>query len=103
MKHFLCRLLPPRPTFASDMTPDERAAIEAHQTYLRGLAAKGAAIAFGPVLDPKGSWGVGIFAVESDEAMAAIARDDPAILSGRGFSYEILPMAALVVGAAATS
>ncbi|HLW93113.1 MAG TPA: YciI family protein, partial [Roseiarcus sp.] len=64
-------------------------------------AAKGSAIAFGPVLDPKGSWGVGIFSVDSEEAMAEITRNDPAILSGRGFSYEILPMAALVTAAPA--
>jgi uncharacterized protein len=89
--------MPPRPTFTSDMTQDERAVMQAHQTYLLGLAAKGSAVAFGPVLDPRGSWGVGIFTVESAEEIEAITRNDPAILSGRGFSYEILPMAALVV------
>jgi hypothetical protein len=54
------------------------------------------------VLDPKGAWGVGIFQVEGDEAMAEITKNDPAIQSGRGFAYEVLPMAALVTPATAT-
>jgi uncharacterized protein len=103
MKPFLYRLLPPRPSFPQDMTPEEAAIMQAHGVYLRGLAAKGEAVAFGPVLDPKGAWGVGIFQTESAERMDEIARNDPAILSGRGFAYEILPMAALVIGANAPS
>ncbi len=99
MKPFVYRLLPPRPTFAQDMTADERGVMQSHSAYLRGLAAKGEAVAFGPVLDPKGSWGVGIFQVESEARMNEIASRDPAILSGRGFAYEILPMAALVTAA----
>jgi len=102
MQPFLCRLLPPRPSFAADMTDEERAVMQAHSAYLRGLAAKGIAVAFGPVLDPKGAWGVGIFQVESAEAIAEITNKDPAIQSGRGFTYEVLPMAALVTGAIAT-
>jgi uncharacterized protein len=98
MKPFLSRLLPPRPTFPADMTAEEGAAMQAHGVYLRGLAEKGVAIAFGPVLDPKGPWGVGIFRVESEEQMQEIARNDPAISSGLGFACEILPMAALVTG-----
>ncbi len=101
MKPFVYRLLPPRPSFAQDMTEEERTVMMEHSAYLRGLAAKGEALAFGPVLDPKGSWGVGIFQVESAERMEEIARSDPAIRSGRGFAYEILPMATLVTGPAA--
>ena len=103
MKPFVYRLLPPRPSFAQDMTADERAVMLEHSAYLRGLAAKGEAVAFGPVLDPKGSWGVGIFQVESAERMEEIARNDPAIRSGRGFAFEVLPMAALVIARAAAS
>jgi hypothetical protein len=101
MKPFLYRLLPPRPSFPQDMTPEEAAIMHAHSVYLRGLAANGEAVAFGPVLDPKGAWGVGIFQVASAERMDEIARNDPAIMSGRGFAYEVLPMAALVTGATA--
>ncbi|HLJ69798.1 MAG TPA: YciI family protein [Roseiarcus sp.] len=101
MKPFVYRLLPPRPSFAQDMTEEDRAVMLEHSAYLRRLAAKGEAVAFGPVLDPKGSWGVGLFQVESAERMEEIARADPAIRSGRGFAYEILPMAALVTGAGA--
>jgi uncharacterized protein len=96
MAPFLCRLLPPRPSFPHDMSPEEGAVMQAHGAYLRALATRGIAVAFGPVLDPKGSWGVAIFSVDSREQIEDIAKNDPAVLSGRGFSYEILPMAALV-------
>jgi uncharacterized protein len=99
MTPYLYRLLPPRPTFPQDMTPEEAAVMQAHGAYLRDLAAKGEAIAFGPVLDPKGAWGVGIFQVANAGRMEEIAKGDPAIASGRGFAYEILPMAGLVTSA----
>jgi len=52
-RYFLCRLLPPRPTFHLDMTEDERAVMLSHAGYWRDLMAKGNAIVFGPVADPK--------------------------------------------------
>ena len=103
MKPYLYRLPPPRPTFPQDMMREEVEVMQAHSAYLRGLAAKGEAIAFGPVLDPKGAWGVGIFKVASAERMEEIARATPGVASGRGFAYEILPMAALVTGITATT
>ena len=57
---------------------------------------EGKVIAFGPVADPKGGWGVGIVRVPDVEAMHALKDADPVILSGRGFSYEVLPMLSAV-------
>ena len=54
---FLCRLLPPRPTFVQDMTPEEGQVMQAHAAYWQALLAQGIAIVFGPVLDPKGPGG----------------------------------------------
>ncbi|MGF6641316.1 SRPBCC domain-containing protein [Paraburkholderia sp. MM6662-R1] len=91
-QHFLCRLLPPRATFAHDMDADEAEVMKHHAEYLTGLLHKGVAVVFGPVADPAGAWGVGIFRASGEAQMHALCDADPAILSGRGFRYEVLPM-----------
>ena len=89
---FLCRLLAPRPTFAFDMTPDERAVMQEHGLYWRGMLAEGKAIVFGPVADPKGAWGLGVVRAADETEVRAMESKDPVIRSGRGFSYEVIPM-----------
>lgn len=96
MQYFLCRLLPPRPTFATDMSADEREVMRAHGSYWRQKLQEGVAIIFGPVADPKGPWGIGLVRVPDEAAVAALRANDPAILSGMGFSYEVLPMVTAV-------
>ncbi len=54
-KQFLCKLIPPRPTFVQDMTEAERNVMQEHAIYWKGLIDRRIAIVFGPVLDPKGS------------------------------------------------
>ncbi|HWU89662.1 MAG TPA: SRPBCC domain-containing protein [Kofleriaceae bacterium] len=95
-RYFMCRLLPPRPSFMQDMTADERAIMQAHASYWRDQLAAGVAIAFGPVVDPSGGWGLGILAVHDEAALQAFQAGDPAIQAGRGFRYEALPMARVV-------
>lgn len=95
--HFLIRLLPPRPTFIQDMTEEEKSIMGAHVGYWTKLLGDGVAVAFGPVADPKGPWGVGIVEVESVDAVKTIEQNDPAILSGAGFLYEVLPMLRAIV------
>jgi len=89
---FLVRLLAPRPTFMFDMTEEERDVMGRHAAYWGELLAQGTAIVFGPVADPKGGWGVCIVRVADEAAVHALRDEDPVIKSGRGFSYEILPM-----------
>jgi uncharacterized protein YndB with AHSA1/START domain len=93
---FLCRLLPPRPSFMQDMTSDERAVMQAHGQYWQGKLAEGVAIAFGPVADPSGGWGLGILEVRDEAELHALQATDPAIQSDRGFRYESLPMLQIV-------
>jgi hypothetical protein len=52
-KQFLYKLIPPRSTFAQDMTEVERKVMQEHATYWKGVTDKGIAIVFGLVLDPK--------------------------------------------------
>ncbi len=95
-RFFFVRLIAPRPTFVQDMTPDERAIMETHGKYWAGKLAEGAVLAFGPVLDPKGSWGLGIVRARDEAEVRAFEAGDPAITANRGFHYEILPIARLV-------
>jgi uncharacterized protein YndB with AHSA1/START domain len=96
VRYFLCRLLPPRPTFMQDMSADERAVMQAHGMYWRGKLAEGHVIAFGPVADPAGGWGVGIVAVSDDAQLRIFQNEDPAIKSNIGLRYEALPMVTAV-------
>jgi hypothetical protein len=93
---FLLRLVAPRPTFAADMTAEEAELMKVHGAYWQEKLAEGVAVAFGPVLDPAGAWGLGLVRVEDEEAVRAYIAEDPVIRAGRGFRYEILPMMALV-------
>jgi hypothetical protein len=94
---FVCRLLPPRPTFIADMTDEERALMQAHGVYWRERMAEGKVIVFGPVADPKGPWGLGVVKVSSAAELEAFKDGDPVIKAGCGFRYESLPMLRAVV------
>lgn len=93
-KPFLLKLFAPRPTFHLDITPEEMSVMQVHAAYWRELLERGIAVAFGPVLDPKESWGVALLYAEDRAAADAIAAADPA--SKAGMHIEIYPMASLV-------
>lgn len=98
-RFFLCRLLPPRASFVQDMTAEEAAIMQEHGAYWRESLRQGVAIIFGPVADPQGPWGLGVVRVKNDEQMRNVEANDPAIRSGKGFRYEVLPMIRAVVNA----
>jgi uncharacterized protein YciI len=81
MKQFLCKLIPPRPTFAQDMTEVERKIMQEH-FYWKDLSDRRVAIIFGPVLDPKGIWGVAIVEVASKPEAHILGRNDPVVQAG---------------------
>jgi uncharacterized protein YndB with AHSA1/START domain/uncharacterized protein YciI len=90
--HFFCRLIAPRPTFAMDMNEEERAVMQAHAAYWVARMNEGKVVVFGPVGDPAGPWGLGVVKFPDLDAVQAFQAADPAILSKRGFRYEICPM-----------
>jgi len=96
MMGFVFRLLPPRPGFAFDMSPDERATMMEHVGYWSGLSEQGTVVAYGPVNDPLGSYGIGIILAESRIEAEAIRDGDPAVRSPHGFRTEIAPTLRLV-------
>jgi uncharacterized protein len=97
MNHFLYRLIPPRPTFPADMTEAEGAIMEAHFGYWAAVIAKRQAVAYGPVMDPTGTYGIAVVEVADDEAARNLATSDPAILARAGFDFELYPMADALV------
>ncbi len=86
------KLNPPRATFVKDMTPPERIIMQKHVEYWKSLLHEGTAIVFGPVLDPKGGYGVGVVSVENEEHLARLIANDPA--NGLN-NYEFYPMMAV--------
>ena len=76
--HYVLYLNPPRPTFAMDMTDEERATMLQHIAYWKDLMQKELVLAYGPVMDPQGVYGLGIVEVTSEEQMKDMIAHDPA-------------------------
>jgi len=88
MAYFLSKLIPPRPTFALDMSGEERDVMLAHQDYWLPHVNAGLVLVMGPVLDPKGGYGVLIVNTPSLKLLEEWEAQDPVILAGRGFAFE---------------
>jgi uncharacterized protein YciI len=92
-KHFALKLVPSRPTFAQDMTPEERSIMQQHSAYWREFMDKGMVIVFGPVLDPKGAYGLGVMEVDNEDQVHEFIKNDPA---SKINTYEYYPMLAVI-------
>jgi uncharacterized protein YciI len=84
MSTFVFRLKAPRPTFALDMTDEEREVMSRHAAYWQPLIESGQMVVFGPVLDSSGSWGLGVVEAEDEDALRAFASGDPVVTTGTG-------------------
>ena len=82
MKSWLIRLIPPRPTFMDDATPAEEALMEQHFAYWKDQNAKGVCIFGGPVLDPKGPWGLLVVRAATEDEARALGTNDPSVKGG---------------------
>ena len=92
-KYFVLHLLPSRRDFAQTMTDDERTIMMKHVGYWTELMNKGKVVAFGPVLDPKAIYGLGIISVDDEKEVSSFIENDPAVKINR---YEYFPMMATV-------
>lgn len=89
-QQFYLRLTPPRPTFAKDMTEQERAQMQQHADYWAELFKGGKVLILGPVDDPKGLFG--FMVVQCSEAEAhEMANGDPTVKSGLN-KIDVMPM-----------
>ena len=80
--HFVYKLIPPRPTFAADMTEAEQAVMGDHAAYWTKLFEEGRVVVFGAVLEPAGVWGLAVLEADSADDVRAVAQDDPAVKTG---------------------
>ncbi len=90
--HFFLKLNPPRPSFTIDMTQDERNIMQQHIAYWAPYLNDGSLIVFGPVMDPKGGFGIAVISVDNEEQLKQLVANDPANAIG---SYEMYPMRAV--------
>ena len=88
MHYFLNKLIPPRPTFAQDMTEVEGKVMREHVEYWQDLANRKIAIIFGPVLDPSGVYGIAIIETDYESVVENICSNDPAVKAQIGFRSE---------------
>ena len=79
MDTFVFRLQAPRPTFAVDMTDEERAIMGRHAAHWQPLIDSGQMVVFGPVVDGTGSWGLGVVEAEDEDELRAFADTDPVV------------------------
>jgi len=79
MKTWLVRLIPPRPSFAEDITPAEGAIMDSHAKYLQGLFERGVCLFGGPVFDPRGVYGIAVLVAEDEAAAREFASADPCV------------------------
>ena len=99
----LYRLIPPRPTFALDMTPEEAKVMDEHALYWRQFAASGKVLVVGPVADPEGTFGIAIIVGKEGEDLDPLCKADPAIKSGLGFSYKLHLMPKFILSSKVSS
>lgn len=95
MQHFLLKLIPPRPTFPQDMNDEEKQLMQQHAEYMKQLQTQGIALAYGPVFERKGAWGLGILEVENEESAKKLILNDPTIKAALN-TFELHPMKAVV-------
>lgn len=92
-KYFVLHLLPSRPDFAQTMTDEERAIMMQHVAYWTEIMNQGKVLAFGPVIDPKTVYGLGIIVVNNEQEVKDFIANDPATAIN---SYEYFSMMAIV-------
>jgi uncharacterized protein YciI len=79
---YVFRLMAPRPTFALDMTDEEREIMGRHAAYWQPLVDAGRMVVFGPVLDGTGSWGLGVVEADDEDEIRQFASGDPVVTTG---------------------
>ncbi len=90
--NFFLKLNPPRLSFTADMSAEERAVMQKHVAYWAPYVENGTVIVLGPVMDPKGGYGIAVVSVKNEEELKILVANDPA--NGLN-SYEVYPMRAV--------
>ena len=82
MKTWLIRIIPPRPHFDQNATPAEQALMDQHFSYWKDLNEKGVCLFGGPVLDPKGVYGILVVRAATEDEARELGNGDPSVMAG---------------------
>jgi uncharacterized protein YciI len=88
---YFVKLIPPRPTFPADMTPQEQEIMTQHAAYWAELFKTGEVLLIGPVMDPRGAFGMAVLEVSSEAEAHEMADNDPSVKAGLN-KVEVSPM-----------
>jgi uncharacterized protein YciI len=88
---FFMKLVPPRTTFPGDITPEETKLMQQHADYWAEQFKKGTVLIIGPVLDPKGAFGIAVLETATEEEARTLAMNDPSVKAGLN-KVELSPM-----------
>jgi uncharacterized protein YciI len=90
-QQFFMRLIAPRPMFPGSMTPEELALMGRHKEYVAQAFEAGKVLAYGPVLDPAGAFGIALLEMDDLAEAESFARNDPSIAGGMN-TFTLAPM-----------
>jgi uncharacterized protein YciI len=91
MAYFFVKLIGPRPTFAMDMSDDERQLMVQHGKYLLAAYEAGKLHIYGPVMAHEGAFGMAVFDAADEVEVRRVMDEDPTVLAGMN-RYEVYPM-----------
>jgi len=90
-QHLFMRLIAPRPIFPGGMTEEELGLMKQHVQYAGQAFEAGMVLAYGPVLDPAGAFGIALLEVNDAAEAEEFARKDPSIVAGMN-TFSLTPM-----------
>ena len=94
-RYFFLKLVPRRPTFAQDMTPEERGIMMQHVAYWKKFLDEEKVLVYGTVMDPAAVYSMGIVTTDDEDEVKALIAGDPA---GQINNYEYYRMRAVMSG-----
>jgi len=71
--------------------------MQEHVVYWKELTDKKIVLLFGPVVDPKGTYGLAIVEAADEDVANEYGIHDPAIEADVGFKFEIYPMPQVIL------
>jgi uncharacterized protein YciI len=90
MPHFFFKMIPPKPTFAADLTDERWNLMLLHTQYWMARQEKGEVVVFGQLMGSEGAYGIGIISAADEAGARAFAEGDP--ITKAGFRCEISPI-----------
>ena len=90
-QHYFFKLIPPRASFAADLSDRERQLMDEHGRYFQEQFRAGKVLLFGPGMASSGAFGLAVLEVEDEGEARHLAEGDPSVKAGLN-QFEIHPM-----------